>query len=87
MNPPQPTGLYNRILSKEGITGLLLFMFATFLMGIIYQAQQRHEVLLTEIRKEEAKQTIEMADQTEILQDIRYSLREGGGLVLRNTAR
>lgn len=73
MNPPpkpQESTLYGKILSKEGITGLLLFMFASFLMGIIYQGQQK---------------TIDKLDiQTEILKDIRYAIKAQGGIVFRN---
>ena len=85
MNPPAPaTGLYTRILSKEGVTGLLLFMFSTFLMTIIYQGQQKHEAILTDIKAEELKQTKKLEEGNEILEDIRYALRENGGLVFRN---
>lgn len=87
MSDSNANGFYNKILSKEGITGLLLFMFATFLMGIIYQGQQEAKVLdqeskllLMQIRNEEE-------DQTEILQDIRYALRQQDGLTLRTNAR
>lgn len=85
---PHPTGtLYEKILSKEGITGLLLFMFTTFLITILYQGQQKAQETLDQINQAAARQAVEQIKQTEILQDIRYALREGGGLVFRNNAK
>jgi hypothetical protein len=84
---PRPSdngSIYSRILSKEGVTGLLLFMFASFLMGIVYQGQQKAQITLDAINQAAARAAIEQIKQTEILQDIRYSLRENGGLVFRN---
>lgn len=78
--------LYDKILSKEGISGLLLFMFATFTMTIVYQNLKEQKVLLADIKQEEAKQTRAQEETNQILQDIRYSLRENGGLTFRNNA-
>lgn len=87
MTPPDKSGLYNRILSKEGIVGLLLFMTMTFIMAIVYQGQKEAQLTLEQINAASARAAVEQVKQTEILQDIRYALRAEGGLVFRNTTR
>lgn len=79
--------LYKAILSRDGILGLLCFMLVSFLIAIVYQAQQKAQTTLETIQETTARDAIEEIKQTEILQDIRYSLRENGGLVFRNSAR
>lgn len=77
--------LYNRILTQEGIKGLLLFMFATFIMAVIYQGQQKAQTTLEQIQAASTLDALEEAKQTEILEDIRYALREREGLTFRNS--
>lgn len=69
--------LYGRIISRDGVLGLIAFLGFVFLMGVVYQGQQDSNVVLEEI-KESAE------EQTQILKDIRYALREQTGLTFRN---
>ena len=70
--------LYGKIISRDGVLGLIAFMAVTFLMSVIYMGQQRmnaiHEHIVTE-----------QQEQTQVLRDIRYALRVKEGLTLRNT--
>lgn len=78
---------YNRILSEKGMTALLAFMVVSFLMYTVYQGQQEQKKVLEQINSAAARAAVEDVKQTEILEDIRFALREQDGLTMRPAAR
>ena len=70
--------LYGKIISRDGVLGLIAFMAVTFLMSVIYMGQKD----MAEVHRHIIS---EQQEQTQVLRDIRYALRVKEGLTLRNT--
>ncbi len=84
MSETESNGLYTKILSKEGLTGLLLFMFSVFLMTIIYNGQNRQAEISMDILNETKKSAQQITEMTEVMKDIRYSIKADKGISSRN---
>lgn len=72
-----PASLYGKVLNKDGVVGLIALMAVSFLMYVVYTGLQEQKTILGEI-KTEAKA------QTDVLKDIRYSLKASNGITFRN---
>ena len=73
------TGIGGKIIKKDGAIGLIAVILVIFLVVVVYLGQEKTNRLL-----EDHKEFF--AEHTEILKDIRFTLKAGKGITFRNDA-
>lgn len=77
MSNQETGGLYSQVLKTGGVVGLIAIMTVSFIMWVVYTGQK--EAVHVHLQMVENQK-----EQTEILKDIRYSLKANNGVVFRN---